>query len=153
MFFLLCYLPGDQPILVASEFGRCTHTSKAIQLMGSSSGISVFFTSSSFKVSSSKETVIITPGGVQVPIMRWCLTMLAVASFCGTRLSCGGSPCTRSCCFEMYSWIALQLATIVPSRRVFRLPGVPSEGGALVLMTLNCEGKRAGKTSSTSAPF
>lgn len=57
---------------------RSAHTSNAIQLIGSSLGMSVFFTSSSFSVSSSNATVMITPGGVHVPIMRWCLTMLAI---------------------------------------------------------------------------
>ncbi|KAH8634535.1 hypothetical protein IG631_09935 [Alternaria alternata] len=64
------FLHRSTPLLVASMFESCAHTSKAIQLMGSSSGISVFFTSSSLSVSSSNATVIITPGGVQVPIMR-----------------------------------------------------------------------------------
>lgn len=54
------------------------HTSKAIQLIGSSLGISVFFTSSNSNVSSSNATVIITPGGVHVPIIRWCLTILSI---------------------------------------------------------------------------
>ena len=54
-------------------------TSKVIQLIGSSFGISVFFTSSSVSFSSSNATVMITPGGVQVPIIRWCF-ILAVLS-------------------------------------------------------------------------
>lgn len=46
-------------------------TSKAIHDIGSSYGISVRFTSSSVSFSSSKATVKMAPGGVQVPIMRW----------------------------------------------------------------------------------
>lgn len=53
-------------------------TSKDIQLMGSSCGISVFFTSSSFSVSVSNETVMMTPGFTQVPHIRWCFVMLGV---------------------------------------------------------------------------
>jgi hypothetical protein len=64
-------LQGYLSILVLLVFNcQAAHTSKAIQLMGSSSGISVFFTNSSSNVSSSNETVIITPGGVHVPIIR-----------------------------------------------------------------------------------
>jgi uncharacterized membrane protein YidH (DUF202 family) len=63
------------------DFMKWTRTSKAIQLIGSSLGMSVFFTSSSFSISSSNATVMMTPGGVHVPIMRWCLTMLAVILF------------------------------------------------------------------------
>lgn len=53
-------------------------TSKAIQLMGSSCGISVFLTNSSFSVSVSKETVMMTPGLTHVPHIRWCFVILAV---------------------------------------------------------------------------
>lgn len=45
--------------------------------MGSSCGISVFLTNSSFSVSVSKETVMITPGFTHVPHIKWCFVMLA----------------------------------------------------------------------------
>jgi hypothetical protein len=71
---------------IAVDWGheRQVRTSKAIQLMGSSSGMSVFLTNSSLSVSVSKATVMMTPGGVHVPIMRWCLTivLLCVLSTC-----------------------------------------------------------------------
>jgi hypothetical protein len=67
-----------QPLRECGLLVGQAHTSNAIQLMGSSLGISVFFTNSSFNVSSSNATVIITPGGVHVPIIRWCLTIVQV---------------------------------------------------------------------------
>ena len=46
--------------------------------MGSSWGISVRFTSSRVSFSSSKATVKMAPGGVQVPTMRWWTGILLV---------------------------------------------------------------------------
>jgi hypothetical protein len=54
----LMLYPNNQPLLSRTNSSGA-HTSNAIQLMGSSSGISVFFTNSSFSVSSSNATVII----------------------------------------------------------------------------------------------
>lgn len=47
-----------------------TPTSKVIQDMGSSCGISVRFSSFSVRFSSSNCTVKMAPGGVQVPIIK-----------------------------------------------------------------------------------
>lgn len=57
---------------LASQLTLARLTSKVIQEMGSSSGISVFLISFSVNASSSNWSVKMAPGGVQVPTMRWC---------------------------------------------------------------------------------
>lgn len=52
-------------------------TLKVIHDMGCSWGISVRLTSSRVNFSSSKATVKMAPGGVQVPIMRWWMVILS----------------------------------------------------------------------------
>jgi hypothetical protein len=68
--------------------------SNDIQLMGSSCGISVFLTSSSFSVSVSNETVMMTPGFTQVPHIRWCFVMVGVQLW--KRETSAGRACLRA---------------------------------------------------------
>lgn len=64
-------LPDWQPRARAKEL-----TLKVIHEMGSSSGIGVLLISFSVSASSSNSTVKMAPGGVQVPIIKWCFMLL-----------------------------------------------------------------------------
>lgn len=58
--------------------GRARLTLKVIHEMGSSAGISVRFTRSRVRASSSNAKVKMAPGGVQVPTMRWWIGIVFV---------------------------------------------------------------------------
>ena len=79
MLFRLCL--SRSALVGANRESRynITLTSKVIQEIGSSLGISVFLTNLRVNASSSNSTVTMTPGGVQVPIIRWCFMAVATA--------------------------------------------------------------------------
>lgn len=77
MFFLACYAAHYcqrqsrfTGLRRTREEMEVKLTSNVIQEIGSSSGISVLLTSFNVKASSSKTTVKMAPGGVQVPIIK-----------------------------------------------------------------------------------
>ena len=75
MFFFLCCTPRQvcqPPLILDGQSEREEPTSNVIHDIGSSSGMMVFLTSLSVNASSSNSTVKMAPGGVQVPIIRWC---------------------------------------------------------------------------------
>ena len=77
MFFLVCYT-ADSVINAQTRPDFASRlTSNVIQEMGSSSGIAVLLTNLKVNASSSNSTVNIAPGGVHVPIIRWCFIVTA----------------------------------------------------------------------------
>ncbi len=75
MFFRRCYQTDGMSVVCSQgilDIIWHVLTSNVIHDIGSSSGMLVLFTSFRVEASSSNSTVKIAPGGVHVPIIRWC---------------------------------------------------------------------------------